>query len=138
MANKVPRPEFADRKDIHELAQKMTNPAWTLGAHWAVNGWTFVSKDYFPGHKGDLFAACHGSWNSAKKVGYRVERVMFDPMTGRPYGSWMVVGTLSKDGGKVLARPTDCAEPSQAETTSPSNPSSASSCVMPPTRPTST
>jgi glucose/arabinose dehydrogenase len=110
VANKVPRPEFADRKDLHELADKMTNPAWTLGAHWAVCGWTFLSKDYFPGHKGDLFAACHGSWNAAKKVGYRVERVMFDPMTGRPYGSWMIVGTLSKDGGKVLARPTDCAE----------------------------
>lgn len=110
VANKVPRPEYVDRKDIHELAQKMTNPVWTLGAHWAVNGWTFLSKDSFAGNKGDIFAACHGSWNSAKKVGYRVERVMFDPMTGRPYGSWMIVGTLSKDGKKVLARPTDCAE----------------------------
>lgn len=110
VANKVPRPEFVDRKDLHELADKMTNPVWTLGAHWAVCGWTFVTKDYFPGHKGDIFAASHGSWDSVKKVGYRVERVMFDPMTGKPYGSWMIVGTLAKDGNKVLARPVDCVE----------------------------
>jgi glucose/arabinose dehydrogenase len=111
VANKVPRPEFADREDIHQLADKMTNPVWTLGAHFATCGWTFLSKDYFPGHRGDIFVACHGSWDSVvRKVGYRVERVMFDPMTGKPYGSWMIVGTLAKDGKTVLARPVDCVE----------------------------
>jgi glucose/arabinose dehydrogenase len=108
--NRMVRPEYADRADIHELAMKTTPPVWGLGAHWAVNGFTFLSKDYFPGHKGDLFAAAHGSWNSVKRVGYRVERVMFDPMTNRPHGSWMIVSTLSKDGKTVLARPVDCAE----------------------------
>jgi glucose/arabinose dehydrogenase len=108
--NRFPRPEFADRKDIAELAAKTTVPAWMLGAHWAVNGWTFLTRDAFPGHKGDAIAACHGSWNSSQKVGYRVERVMFDAWTGRPCGSHMLVGTLSKDGQEVLGRPCDVVE----------------------------
>ena len=107
---RIVRPEHANRPDLHELAKKTVPPVWELGAHWAVNGFAFLSKDHFPGHKGDLFAAAHGSWNSVQRVGYRVERVMFDPMTQRPYGSWMIVSTLSKDGQQVLARPVDCAE----------------------------
>jgi glucose/arabinose dehydrogenase len=108
--NRFPRPEFAARKDIAELAAKTTVPAWMLGAHWAVNGWTFLTKDAFPAHKGDAIAAAHGSWNSSSKVGYRVERVMFDSWTGRPMGSHMLVGTLSKDGKEVLGRPCDVVE----------------------------
>ena len=106
----LPRHEFATRKDILQLAAKATPPEWALGAHWAPNGWTFLTKDAMPGHKGDAFVACHGSWNSARKVGYRIERVMFDAWTGRPYGSQMIVGTLSPDGKDVLGRPCDAAE----------------------------
>jgi glucose/arabinose dehydrogenase len=104
------RPEFADRKDIVDLAAKTVVPEWTLGAHWAVNGWTFLTKDAFPGHKGDAIAAAHGSWNSSQKVGYRVERVMFDAWTGKPQGSHMLVGCLSADGKDVLGRPCDIVE----------------------------
>jgi glucose/arabinose dehydrogenase len=107
---RMPRPEFADRKDILDLAAKATPPEWTFGAHWAVNGWTFLTKDAFPGHKGDAVTAAHGSWNSSKKVGYRVDRVLFDAWTGKPYGSHMLVGTLGPDGNEVLARPCDVAE----------------------------
>lgn len=108
--NRIVRPEFADRKDIHELAKRTIPPAWCLGAHWAINGFTFLSKDYFPGHKGDIFCAAHGSWNSVQRVGYCVQRVLFDEVTGNPYGSMTVVSTLSADGKTVLARPVDCAE----------------------------
>jgi glucose/arabinose dehydrogenase len=106
--NRIVRPEFADRKDIIELAAKTIPPAWTFGAHWAGNGFTFLSKDYFPDHKGDIFAAFHGSWNSTVRVGYRVERVLFDKETGLPYGSLRIVGCAP--GGQVLARPVDCVE----------------------------
>jgi glucose/arabinose dehydrogenase len=41
--------------------------------------------------------------------GYRIERVLFDPVTGRPYGSLTIVKTLTADN-RVLARPVDCVE----------------------------
>jgi glucose/arabinose dehydrogenase len=107
--NRVPRPEFADRKDIIDLAERTIPPAWSFGAHWAGNGFTFLESEYFPGHKGDLFVAFHGSWNSSVPVGYCVERVLFDEVTGRPYGSLTVVRALDANN-RVLARPVDCVE----------------------------
>jgi glucose/arabinose dehydrogenase len=104
------RPEFAKRPDIIELAAKTEPPAWVFGAHWAGNGFTFLEKDYFPDQQGDLYAAFHGSWNSTVRVGYRIDRVLFDKQTGRPYGSQRIVGTLGPDPSKPLARPVDCAE----------------------------
>lgn len=108
--NMMPRLEFKDAPDLLELEEKTTPPEWRLGAHWAPNGFTFLSKPYFSDdHQGDAFIACHGSWNSTSKVGYRVERVLFDKVSGKPYGSLMVVGTLAPDG-KILGRPVDCVE----------------------------
>jgi glucose/arabinose dehydrogenase len=104
------RPEFASRSDIISLAEKTILPEWTFPAHYAGTGWTFLKKGYFGAdHAGDAFIACKGSTGrTAEKVGYCIERVMFDKLTGKPYGSWKVVGTLVD--GKVLARPIDCAE----------------------------
>lgn len=113
VGNRVPRPEFHDRRDLHELAEKTIPPAWNFPAHWAGNGFTFLENDHFPDHQGDLFVAFHGSWNAERKVGYRVERVLFDDLTGKPYGTLAVVNCLSSDGKEVkevLARPVDCAE----------------------------
>jgi len=108
--NRIVRPEYAQRPDLIDLAAKTTAPAWTFGAHWAGNGFTFLEKDYFADHKGDLIAAFHGSWNSSIRVGYRVERVLFDKQTGKPYGSLQLVGALGPDPQKPLARPVDCVE----------------------------
>ena len=108
IATGVPRPEFRDHKDILEIAAKTTAPQWNLGAHWAPNGWTWAATDVL-GFKGDALVACHGSWNSSKKVGYRVERVMIDSTTGKAMGAQGVVLTLGEDG-KQLGRPVDCAE----------------------------
>ncbi|HEX8341375.1 MAG TPA: PQQ-dependent sugar dehydrogenase [Tepidisphaeraceae bacterium] len=108
--NRIIRPEFSKRDDILELATKTTPPAWILPAHWAGNGFTFLAKDYFPGMKGDIFAAYHGSWNSSARVGYRVERILFDPATGQPCGNMPIVIGLGDDGRQVLMRPVDCAE----------------------------
>ena len=106
---RVPRPEFATRADIVELAGKTIVPEWLLGAHWAINGFTFVEKDHFGAdHAGDIFFASHGSWNSIKPVGAVVGRVLFDDLTGRPYGSMTIVDCQGKD--RRPARPVDCQE----------------------------
>ena len=103
----LPRLEYKDRPDILELAAKTILPEWSVGPHWATNGWTFATTDKV-GAAGDAFIACHGSWNSSVKQGYCIDRVMFDPQTGKPMGAMKMVSTL--DGQDVLARPVDCAE----------------------------
>src|SRR5688500_18415980 len=45
--NRIPRPEFADRKDFIELANKTIPPEWNVPAHWAVLGFTFVERNHF-------------------------------------------------------------------------------------------
>ena len=104
----LPRLEFKDRPNLIELANIAISPAWLLGAHWAPCGWSFVSSDAL-GFRGDAIIACHGSWNSSTKVGYRVERLMFDPLTGRPTGRQKLVGLLDEND-QVLGRPCDIAE----------------------------
>lgn len=110
VGNGMPRPEYTNRPDINilELAAKTTLPAWQLGAHWAPNGWTFAATSAL-GMKGDAFIACHGSWNSSKRVGYRVERVLFDSATGQAMGAQSLVSTLNSNGD-VLGRPCDVTE----------------------------
>lgn len=108
MGNGVPRPEFASRSDLLELAARTIQPQWLVSAHWAVLGFTFITSDYFPDHKGDVFFASHGSWNSSRPVGACVQRILFDRVTGRPYGSLTVVDCQGPT--RRLARPVDCAE----------------------------
>lgn len=104
---KVPRAEYAGRKDLVQLAEKMVLPEYSFGAHWAPNGWTFYTGTGFPkDYVGDIFIAFHGSWNRSQRAGYRVEHVFFDKLTGRPFGSQQVMGTL-RQNGEVLARPVD-------------------------------
>ena len=108
--DRVPRLEYRDRPDIATLAAKTTPPAYKGGAHWANNGWTFATKDAV-GPAGDAYIAYHGSWNDSKKVGYRIQRVMFDPETKLPFGGWPIVMTTDGlDGQKVLGRPCDVIE----------------------------
>ncbi len=109
VGNRVPRPEYQDRPDILELAAKTIVPAWNFGPHWAPNGWDFLKTEGLGAeYKGDALVALHGSWNSVEKVGYRVERVLFDKVTEVPYGGQMLVGTLK--GQQVLGRPVDVIE----------------------------
>jgi len=104
----LPRLEFKDKPDLLDIANKSIPPAWCLGGHWAPNGWNFMTSDAL-GLKGDAVIACHGSWNSTKKVGYRLEHILFDSVTNLPYGAQCLVSTLG-DGGNVLGRPCDVAE----------------------------
>ena len=113
VGNIQPRFEYTDRADILELAEKTTPPAWRFGAHVATNGFTFIShaNSHFPDdHKGDAFVAQHGSWNRSVKSGYAIVRILFDDITGKPYGSLKIVSTLASDGETVLDRPVDCVE----------------------------
>jgi len=111
VGRKVPRIEYQDHDDLLELAEETIPPDWLLGPHWAPNGFTFIESDnsHFPqDHRGDAFIAFHGSWNSSVRVGYAVQRILFDDHTGDPYGSLRIVSTLSGNGRDVLARPVDC------------------------------
>jgi glucose/arabinose dehydrogenase len=108
VGNGMPRPEYASRPDILELAQKTILPAWPLGAHWAPNGWTFTTKNTL-GNAGDAYIANHGSWNSTKKVGYRVEHIVFDKETGLPMGNQFLLDMIGPNGNN-LDRPVDCTE----------------------------
>ncbi len=110
MGNGVPRPEFATRPDIVDLAAKTTAPEWLVHAHWAVLGFSFLNSDYFPGMKGDILFASHGSWNSVIPVGAVVQRVMFDNVTGKPCGSQTIVDCFDTVAKRRWARPVDIAE----------------------------
>lgn len=111
---RVPRPEFADKPDLLELAAKTVPPEWGFGAHWAANSFCFIDptvnqKARHPmpkDHEGGMFVACRGSWNSSVPVGYCVARVLFEG--GRPYGLLKVVET--KDTDSAFARPVDCVQ----------------------------
>ncbi len=107
--NRVPRIEFKGKEDLVGLAERTVAPEWMFGAHWAANGFTFVTTDVL-GAAGDAFVATHGSWNSSVKVGYSVERVLFDAVSGKPYGMLRIVSTMPPEGGVPLGRPVDCAE----------------------------
>jgi glucose/arabinose dehydrogenase len=122
VGNRLPRYEYLDRKDIHELAKKTIPPEWAVGAHWATNGWCFIDPaindktNALPRElSGDAVIACHGSWNSSNRVGYCVARIMFDKDPrfnggiGKPIGLEKLVSTLDSSG-KNRARPVDCVQ----------------------------
>lgn len=110
MGNGVPRYEYMHHAEIIKIAGQTIAPEICFGPHWAADGWTFLNSDGLgEGFKGDALIAFHGSWNRVHKAGYRIERVMFDKVTGEPMGEQMLVGTLSPSE-QTLARPVDCCE----------------------------
>lgn len=115
VGNRVPRQEYRDRPDLLDLAEKTVPPDWSIPAHWAANGFCFVEEPRKAGpgampvdHRGDVFVACRGSWNSTRPVGYCVARILFDD--GRPYGLLPIVTTLDAPKAEVHARPVDCVQ----------------------------
>jgi glucose/arabinose dehydrogenase len=59
-----------------ELAGKVIVPDVLLQAHSASLDMTFYDSDRFPAeYRHDAFAAEHGSWNRARRTGYKVIRV---------------------------------------------------------------
>lgn len=108
VGDRIPRPEYADRPDIIDLAERTIPPTWQFGPRWAADGWIFLtgSKAFPADHEGDAFVGFHGSWNRRQPAGYCVERILFDKVTGLPYGSQTIVRTRGPKG-EILGRPVD-------------------------------
>jgi len=68
-------PEFGGKQACSESAP----PAALLGPHVAALGMRFYTGHMFPArYQKQIFIAEHGSWNSSRKVGYRVSLVRLE------------------------------------------------------------
>ena len=100
-ANEDPRHRGA-RPD---LAGKVTVPDTLIQPHSAPLGMTFYTGSQFPAeYHGQAFAALHGSWNRAKRTGYKIIRIVL--RDGVPTGEYedFVTGFVTGDG-RVWGRP---------------------------------
>jgi glucose/arabinose dehydrogenase len=88
-----------------DLKDKVTIPDVLIQAHSASLGLTFYSGNAFPAeYRGDGFAAEHGSWNRAKRTGYKVIRIrMKDGVPTGEYEDFMT-GFVVNDSN-VWGRP---------------------------------
>jgi glucose/arabinose dehydrogenase len=92
-----------------DLAAKVTLPDVLIQPHSAPLGIAFYEATQFPAeYKGDAFVALHGSWNRAKRTGYKVVRLLFK--NGEPTGEYedFLTGLVSDDAS-VWGRPVDVA-----------------------------
>ena len=92
-----------------DLADRITTPDVLFQAHSAPLGITFYAADQFPSeYTGDAFVALHGSWNRAKRTGYKVVRLLMKD--GKPTGVYedFLVGFVADDES-VWGRPVDVA-----------------------------
>ncbi len=100
-ANEDPRHRGA-RPD---LADKVTVPDTLIQPHSAPLGMAFSTGAQFPAaYRGQAFAALHGSWNRAKRTGYKIVRVVL--RDGAPTGEYedFVTGFVIDDS-RVWGRP---------------------------------
>ncbi|MBI2734974.1 MAG: PQQ-dependent sugar dehydrogenase [Rhodospirillales bacterium] len=95
-------PKYGSERKCSEF----TPPVYKQGPHIAGLGMKFYTGDMFPPeYKNGIFIAQHGSWNRAKKLGYRVLFLSVDPDGKNPKeqvfaGTWL-------DDQKILGRPAD-------------------------------
>lgn len=92
-----------------DLAGKVTTPDVLFQPHSAPLGVAFYDGGQFPSEfAGDAFVALHGSWNRAKRTGYKVVRLAF--RDGAPTGDYQDFLTgFVVDDAKVWGRPVDVA-----------------------------
>jgi glucose/arabinose dehydrogenase len=100
-ANEDPR----HRGERPDLKDKITVPDVLLQAHSASLGMTFYNAAQFPAeYRGNIFAAEHGSWNRAKRTGYKIIRVIVKD--GVPTGEYEDFATgFVIDDAEVWGRP---------------------------------
>jgi glucose/arabinose dehydrogenase len=97
------------KQERPDLANKVAIPDVLIQPHSAPLGITFYEAGQFPPeYKGDAFVALHGSWNRAKRTGYKVVRLLFKD--GKPTGEYedFLVGLVADDAS-VWGRPVDVA-----------------------------
>jgi len=100
-ANEDPRHK-GERPDLKD---RITVPDVLIQAHSASLQMTFYDAAQFPAeYRGNIFAAEHGSWNRAKRTGYKVIRVIVKE--GAPTGEYedFVTGFVINDS-EVWGRP---------------------------------
>ncbi len=88
-----------------DLASKVSVPDVLIQAHSAPLGIAFYEGDRFPAAgRSDAFVALHGSWNRAKRTGYKIVRLPFKD--GKPTGAYedFVTGFVLDDQ-RVWGRP---------------------------------
>lgn len=88
-----------------ELKDKAIVPDVLLQSHMASIDLTFYDGDQFPeAYRDSIFACEHGSWNRARRVGYKVIRVILED--GKATGEYedFLIGFVTKDGD-VWGRP---------------------------------
>jgi glucose/arabinose dehydrogenase len=90
-----------------DLVEKTIVPDVLFEAHCAALGLVFYTGQMFPKeYQGDAFVAMHGSWNRAKRSGYKVVRIPFEK--GKSEGGYenFLVGWVQDDSAKeVWGRP---------------------------------
>jgi glucose/arabinose dehydrogenase len=90
-----------------ELVAKAIVPSVLIRSHSAPLGIAFYEGAMFPAsYKGSAFVALHGSWNRAKRTGYKVVRIPF--VDGQPSGGYddFVIGwSLDENSTQVWGRP---------------------------------
>jgi glucose/arabinose dehydrogenase len=94
-----------------ELASKTIVPDVLVQSHSASLGMTFYTGSAFPPeYRGGAFAAQHGSWNRARRTGYKVIFVPVDH--GAPRGEYVdfMTGFVVAPSGDVWGRPVAVAE----------------------------
>jgi glucose/arabinose dehydrogenase len=96
-------PRFAGKHP--ELKEKAIIPDVLLQSHSAPLNLTFYEGKQFPAeYRGDLFVTSHGSWNRAKRTGYKVVRV-YTP-NGKATGEYQdFVTGFVVDDANVWGRP---------------------------------
>ena len=95
-------PKYGSERKCSEF----TPPVYKQGPHIAGLGMKFYTGDMFPAeYKNGIFIAQHGSWNRAKKLGYRVLFLSVDP-DGKNAKEQVFAGTWLDDQ-KILGRPAD-------------------------------
>jgi glucose/arabinose dehydrogenase len=92
-----------------DLSSKITVPDVLFQPHSAPLGIAFYDGGQFPAeYKGDAFVALHGSWNRAKRTGYKIVRLSFKD--GVPTGEYQDFLTgFVVDDTRVWGRPVDVA-----------------------------
>jgi glucose/arabinose dehydrogenase len=95
------------KKPRMELVEKAIIPDVLIEPHSAALGIEFYTGKMFPKqYQGDAFVALHGSWNRAKRTGYKVIRIPFK--NGKPEGGYenFLTGWVPDESGKeVWGRP---------------------------------
>ena len=91
------------------LAARAIPPALLIQSHSAPLGIAFYEGSMFPAaYRGGAFVALHGSWNRARRTGYKIVFVPF--RDGRPAGGYddFVIGWMTDDNSRsVWGRPVD-------------------------------